>query len=104
MKGAAVAMRGDAELRIVLQSCERRAFPCLCSQELFAKRLKREGERGTCDRAIISNHDAASRQPCLSLSVRPRTALGRLYVDRTVNGVKFCQIRQAPFCELHRRD
>ena len=104
VKGAAVAMRGDAEPRVVLQGAERGPLPRLWRQQFLAQGQKGSGQRGPRDGAVGRDHHAARLEPRLSLAVRSRAALRRLDVDRAFDRIEFGQRRQAPLRELHGRD
>ena len=104
MERAAVAMRGDTQLRIVLKGAERGPFSRLGSEKLLAESLERELQRWPGDCAISRDHDASGLQPRFALAVRPRAALRCLHVDGPVHSVEFSQVRQAPLRKLHRGD
>ena len=68
---ARVAMRGDAELRVVLQRVERRALPRVRGQQLLAQRLQREPRRLAGDRAVGRDRHASRFEPRLAFAVGP---------------------------------
>ena len=104
MKRARVAMRGDAELRVVLQGIERRALPRLRGQQRLAQRLQGEPSGRTGDRAI-SRHRYASRfEPGLAFTVGTCATLCGLEVDRTAHRVELGERGQTALVELHCRD
>jgi len=102
MKGAAIAVGGDAERRVVLQRVMRTAFPrCRCEQ-LLTERLEREVERRPGNRAVGSHRHAFRLEPGLAEAIGSGTALRRLDVDRTVHGVELRERGQALLRKLHR--
>src|SRR5262245_15366027 len=56
MKGTAIPMRGDAKSRVILQSAERAPLSCFRRQQFFPKRLQRELECRSGDRAVCGDH------------------------------------------------
>src|SRR5262249_43563395 len=84
VKGAAVAVRRDAEPRVILERAQRRALARFWREQLFAQRLKREPQRGAADRAVGADRDALRFEPRLARAVRPRAALRGLQIDRPI--------------------
>ena len=106
VEGARVTVRGDAEAREVLQCALGGALPRLRGEELVPELGQRAGRPGgaAADRAVGGDDDPPRFEPGLRGAVRPRAALRRLDVDRTVDRVELGQGRQTLLGELHGRD
>ena len=97
MKRAAVAVRGDAEARVVLQRGERRSLSRLGGQQLFPQRLQGERQRRSGDCAVGGDRHASGLEPGFAFGVGSRPALRGLQIHRPVDGVQFGQRRQPAF-------
>ncbi len=91
VKRARVAMRGDAELRVILQGVECGALPRLWSQQRLAKGLQRESRSLARDRAISRHHDAFRFQPGFPFTVGARATLRGVKVHRTFHGIELSE-------------
>ena len=100
LKCSTVAMRCDAQRRVILQCIERGSLPCLRGQQLFAQGQKSGGRRRSGNGAIRRDHHAPGFKPCLALAVRSGAALRRLNVNRAVDSVEFGQRRQTALHKL----
>src|SRR5580765_8941283 len=88
VKGAAVAVRRDAERGVVLQRVVRAALPRLRCQQLLPERLQCQVERRSGDRAVSGDGDTLRLEPGLAERVGPRASLSRLDVDGAIYGVE----------------
>ena len=104
VKRPRVAMRGDAEPRVVLQRLERRALSRLRGQQRLAQRLQREPRGLAGDRAIGRNRHASRFEPGLAFTVGACATLRGLEVDGTAHRIELGERGQTALVELHGRD